>query len=160
MTRKNIIARTVSSNNKIVSSRFFEQSNFEQMIMTQLNIVYFKDDYKTAIIFFIFYFFWYKFQDSVEQHKGCELMINPDKLKLECVHKSFKNIKLFIYMINIFLQELGFSRPPDFVPPITGRNDASRHRVGCKDQEILFRRWRENFEGKSGKLQTSGSNSN
>ena len=35
LTRKNIIARTVSSNNKIVSSRFFEQSNFEQMIMTQ-----------------------------------------------------------------------------------------------------------------------------
>ena len=34
LTRKNIIARTVSSNNKIVSSRFFEQSNFEQMIMT------------------------------------------------------------------------------------------------------------------------------
>jgi hypothetical protein len=25
----------VSSNNKIVSSRFFEQTNFEQMIMTQ-----------------------------------------------------------------------------------------------------------------------------
>jgi hypothetical protein len=36
LTRKNIIARTVSSNNKIVSSRFFEQSNFEQMIMTHL----------------------------------------------------------------------------------------------------------------------------
>ncbi len=35
LTRKNIIARTVSSNNKIVSSRFFEQSNFEQMIMTR-----------------------------------------------------------------------------------------------------------------------------
>jgi hypothetical protein len=34
LTRKNIIARMVSSNNKIVSSRFFEQSNFEQMIMT------------------------------------------------------------------------------------------------------------------------------
>jgi hypothetical protein len=32
LTRKNIIARTVSSNNKIVSSRFFEQSQFEQMI--------------------------------------------------------------------------------------------------------------------------------
>ena len=36
MTRKNIIARTVSSNNKIVSSRFFEQSQFEQMIMSHL----------------------------------------------------------------------------------------------------------------------------
>jgi hypothetical protein len=34
MTRKNIIARMVSSNNKIVSSRFFEQSQFEQMIMS------------------------------------------------------------------------------------------------------------------------------
>jgi hypothetical protein len=34
LTRKNIIAQMVSSNNKIVSSRFFEQSNFEQMIMT------------------------------------------------------------------------------------------------------------------------------
>ena len=41
MTRKNIIARTVLSNNKIVSSRFFEQSNFEQMIMTR-----FKSDVK------------------------------------------------------------------------------------------------------------------
>jgi hypothetical protein len=36
LTKKIIIARMVSSNNKIVSSRFFEQSNFEQMIMTQL----------------------------------------------------------------------------------------------------------------------------
>jgi hypothetical protein len=36
--KKNIIARTVSSNNKIVSSRFFEQSNFEQMIMTVGNV--------------------------------------------------------------------------------------------------------------------------
>jgi hypothetical protein len=36
LTRKNIIAQMVSSNNKIVSSRFFEQSNFEQMIMTLL----------------------------------------------------------------------------------------------------------------------------
>ena len=44
MTRKNIIARTVSSNNKIVSSRFFEQSNFEQMIMTLSNI-YFSQHY-------------------------------------------------------------------------------------------------------------------
>jgi hypothetical protein len=35
LTRKNIIAQTVLSNNKIMSSRFFEQSNFEQMIMTQ-----------------------------------------------------------------------------------------------------------------------------
>ena len=35
---QNIIARTVSSNNKIVSSRFFEQSNFEQMIMTHLMV--------------------------------------------------------------------------------------------------------------------------
>ncbi len=34
MTRKNIIVRTLSSNNKIVSSRFFEQSQFEQMIMS------------------------------------------------------------------------------------------------------------------------------
>jgi hypothetical protein len=34
MTRKNIIARMVSSNNKIVSSRFFKQSQFEQMIMS------------------------------------------------------------------------------------------------------------------------------
>ena len=34
LTRKNIIAQTVSSNNKIVSSRFFEQSQFEQMIMS------------------------------------------------------------------------------------------------------------------------------
>ena len=38
LTRKNIIARMVSSNNKIVSSRFFEQSNFEQMIMTRFNL--------------------------------------------------------------------------------------------------------------------------
>jgi hypothetical protein len=37
LTRKNIIARTVLSNNKIVSSRFFEQSQFEQMIMSQIN---------------------------------------------------------------------------------------------------------------------------
>ncbi len=36
LTRKNIITRAVSSNNKIVSTRFFEQSNFEQMIMTQM----------------------------------------------------------------------------------------------------------------------------
>ncbi len=36
LTRKNIIAQMVSSNNKIVSSRFFEQSNLEQMIMTRL----------------------------------------------------------------------------------------------------------------------------
>ena len=34
MTRKNIIARMVSSNNKIVSSRFFEQSQFEQFTMS------------------------------------------------------------------------------------------------------------------------------
>ena len=40
LTRKNIIARTVSSNNKIVSSRFFEQSNFEQMIMTRSRIMF------------------------------------------------------------------------------------------------------------------------
>ncbi len=38
MTRKNIIARTVSSNNKIVSSRFFEQSQFEQMIMSLFHL--------------------------------------------------------------------------------------------------------------------------
>ena len=30
----------VSSNNKIVSSRFFEQSNFEQMIMTLENLIF------------------------------------------------------------------------------------------------------------------------
>jgi hypothetical protein len=35
LTRKIIIARMESSNNKIMASRFFEQSNFEQMIMTQ-----------------------------------------------------------------------------------------------------------------------------
>ena len=35
LTRKNIIAQMVSSNNKTVLSRFFEQSNFEQMIMTR-----------------------------------------------------------------------------------------------------------------------------
>ncbi len=34
LTWKIIIARTLSSNNKIVSSRFFEQTNFEQLIMT------------------------------------------------------------------------------------------------------------------------------
>jgi hypothetical protein len=34
LTRKIIIARTLSINNKIVSSRFFEQMNFEQLIMT------------------------------------------------------------------------------------------------------------------------------
>jgi hypothetical protein len=34
LTRKIIIARMLSSNNKIVSSRFFEQMNFEQLIMT------------------------------------------------------------------------------------------------------------------------------
>jgi hypothetical protein len=34
-TRKIIIARMLSSNNKIVSSRFFEQTNFEQLIMTR-----------------------------------------------------------------------------------------------------------------------------
>ena len=39
MTRKNIIARTVLSNNKIVSSRFFKQSQFEQMIMSHLHVV-------------------------------------------------------------------------------------------------------------------------
>jgi hypothetical protein len=37
LTRKIIIARMVSSNNKIVLSRFFEQSNFEQMIVTPMN---------------------------------------------------------------------------------------------------------------------------
>jgi hypothetical protein len=37
LTRKIIIAQTASSNNKIVSSRFFEQTNFEQLIMTQSN---------------------------------------------------------------------------------------------------------------------------
>ena len=35
LTRKNIIARTVLSNNKIVSSRFFEQSQFEQFTMSR-----------------------------------------------------------------------------------------------------------------------------
>ena len=30
--------RRLSSNNKIVSSRFFKQTNFEQMIMTRLNL--------------------------------------------------------------------------------------------------------------------------
>ncbi len=40
LTRKIIIARTLLSNNKIVSSRFFEQTNFEQLIMS-LFIVYF-----------------------------------------------------------------------------------------------------------------------
>jgi hypothetical protein len=39
MTRKNIIARMVSSNNKIVSSRFFEQSQFEQMIMSHIYFI-------------------------------------------------------------------------------------------------------------------------
>jgi hypothetical protein len=39
LTRKNIIARTVLSNNKIVLSRFFEQSNFEQMIMTPWELI-------------------------------------------------------------------------------------------------------------------------
>jgi hypothetical protein len=34
MTRKIIIARMVSSNNKNVSSRFFEQSQFEQFTMS------------------------------------------------------------------------------------------------------------------------------
>ncbi len=34
LTQKIIIARTLSSNNKIVSSRFFEHTNFEQLIMT------------------------------------------------------------------------------------------------------------------------------
>ncbi len=34
LTRKIIIARMLSSNNKIVLSRFFEQTNFEQLIMT------------------------------------------------------------------------------------------------------------------------------
>jgi hypothetical protein len=38
MTRKNIIARMVSSNNKIVSSRFFEQSQFEQFTMSQNHV--------------------------------------------------------------------------------------------------------------------------
>jgi hypothetical protein len=38
LTRKIIIARMLSSNNKIVSSRFLEQTNFEQLIMTpQIN---------------------------------------------------------------------------------------------------------------------------
>jgi hypothetical protein len=36
MTRKNIIARIVLSNNKIVSSRFFEQSQFEQFTMSPI----------------------------------------------------------------------------------------------------------------------------
>jgi hypothetical protein len=35
LTRKIIIARMLSSNNKFVSSRFFEQTNFEQLIMTR-----------------------------------------------------------------------------------------------------------------------------
>jgi hypothetical protein len=35
LTRKIIIARMLLSNNKIVSSRFFEQTNFEQLIMTR-----------------------------------------------------------------------------------------------------------------------------
>jgi hypothetical protein len=37
--KKKIIAQMVLSNNKIVSSRFFEQSNFEQMIMTPLDLL-------------------------------------------------------------------------------------------------------------------------
>ena len=36
LTKKVTFARMVSSKWKIVSSRFFEQTNFEQMIMTQL----------------------------------------------------------------------------------------------------------------------------
>ena len=40
LTQKIIIARTLLSNNKIVSSRFFEQSNFEQMIMTHIKRYY------------------------------------------------------------------------------------------------------------------------
>ncbi len=48
LTRKIIIAQMVSSNNKIVSSRFFEQSNFEQMIVTLLNYINHVD---TALVF-------------------------------------------------------------------------------------------------------------
>ncbi len=40
LTRKIIIARMLSSNNKIVSSRFFEQTNFEQLIMTLIKYTY------------------------------------------------------------------------------------------------------------------------
>jgi hypothetical protein len=35
LTRKIIIASMLLSNNKIMSSRFFEQANFEQLIMTR-----------------------------------------------------------------------------------------------------------------------------
>ena len=38
LTRKIIIARMLLSNNKIVSSRFFEQTNFEQLIMTPMSL--------------------------------------------------------------------------------------------------------------------------
>jgi hypothetical protein len=48
MTRKNIIARMVSSNNKIVSSRFFEQSQFEQFTMSPSKAQCVKDKHKST----------------------------------------------------------------------------------------------------------------
>ena len=69
LTRKIIIARMVSSNNKIVSSRFFEQSNFEQMIMTRTVVViktFFKSNAiynKFCIEFFEVFLSWLMFMD-------------------------------------------------------------------------------------------------
>ena len=66
MTRKNIIARTVSSNNKIMSSRFFEQSNFEQMIMTLFFV--------KKIIRKLLYFHFFK-TDNIKQN--CLFIVWP-----------------------------------------------------------------------------------
>ena len=64
MTRKNIIARMVSSNNKIVSSRFFEQSQFEQFTMSQKNKLSFAKEsnffkqFKFVLFLISFSIFW------------------------------------------------------------------------------------------------------
>jgi len=50
MTRKNIIAPMVSSNNKIVSSRFFEQSQFEQFTMSLFYIFASKITIKSILV--------------------------------------------------------------------------------------------------------------
>jgi hypothetical protein len=50
LTRKIIIAWMLSSNNKIVSSRFFKQTNFEQLIMTRFNLLPLKDERLATLI--------------------------------------------------------------------------------------------------------------
>ncbi len=60
---------------------------------------------------------------------------------------------------HLCFSELGFIGTAHFVSPIFRRNNASRDRMGKKDQKVLFRRKRKNFVGQSRRIQTSGDDS-